>query len=275
MAISPDQLDTHIEIITPENIGFQYRVAGPFQRLPAYLIDLFLQLAIVTAVSLVVVIFTGLVGMMGLGAGFGVVFYFLVSWFYRGFFESMWNGQTPGKRLMNLRVLTDDGQPINGLQAVLRNILRAVDLLPGTYLLAFIASFWSDRFARLGDLACGTMVIVEEPRYAAGALAITEPEALELAGRLPARLTFPQGVAAALSSYVGRRRVLPWARRVQIARHLGEPLRERFNLPAGVSYDLLLCALYHRIFFADLVDDVPQPAPVLAVVAETQATSQI
>ena len=50
--------------------------------------------------------------------------FFLVSWFYGGFFEAYWNGQTPGKRIMGLRVLSTNGRPINGYQAVLRNLLR-------------------------------------------------------------------------------------------------------------------------------------------------------
>ena len=53
-----------------------------------------------------------------------VVVFFLVSWFYGGFFEAYWNGQTPGKRIMGLRVLSTNGRPINGYQAILRNLLR-------------------------------------------------------------------------------------------------------------------------------------------------------
>ena len=45
-------------------------------------------------------------------------------------FEALWNGQTPGTRLLGLRVLSAEGQPITGLQAILRNVLRAVDYLP-------------------------------------------------------------------------------------------------------------------------------------------------
>ena len=55
---------------------------------------------------------------------------FAVSWFYFGLFETFWNGQTPGKRMMGLRVLSVTGQPINAMQAILRNILRAVDAMP-------------------------------------------------------------------------------------------------------------------------------------------------
>lgn len=252
-----DQVDTQIEIVTPENIAFHYLTAGPFQRLPAYLIDKVLQFAVLFAASLLFMFAFGAIGLSGTGAGLAFVTYFLVTWFYGGVFETFWNGQTPGKRLMGLRVLTSDGQPINGFQAILRNVLRAVDILPVFYFLGFTSSFWNDRFARLGDLACGTMVIVEEPRYASGVMRITEPEALALVASLPVHITISRSLALALSSYVGKRRYLPWSRRIQIARHVAEPLREQFGLPLGTSYDLLLCAVYQKVFFTD--DSEPEP----------------
>ena len=57
-------------------------------------------------------------------------------------------------------------------------------------------------------------------------------------------------MARALSTYVQRRTNIQPARRAEIARHLGEPLRERFNLPISTSHDLLLCALYYQAFIA-------------------------
>ena len=54
----------------------------------------------------------------------------MLFWFYGGLFETFWNGQTPGKRLLGIRVITLDGQPINALQAILRNVLRIVDAQP-------------------------------------------------------------------------------------------------------------------------------------------------
>jgi uncharacterized RDD family membrane protein YckC len=247
-----EQIDTQIEVVTPENIAFQYRIAGPFQRLPAYIIDKVLQFTSMFFLFLVIGIAFDLIGLSGVGAGLAIVGYFLITWFYGGVFETLWNGQTPGKRLMRLRVLTVEGQPINALQAVLRNVLRAVDILPPVfYMVGFASACWDDRFARLGDLACGTMVIVEEPLYASGVMRVAEPEALALAAQLPVHVTVSRPLALALSSYVGKRRYLPWSRRVQIARYVAEPLREQFQLPVGTSYDLLLCAVYQRVFFAD------------------------
>lgn len=263
-------IDTQLRIVTPENISFGYRIAGPFQRLPAYLLDLLFEAIVLVVGWLLLLLVFGSLNLGQIGAGLGLVLFFVISWFYGGLFETLWNGQTPGKRLMRLRVLSADGQPINAMQAILRNVLRGVDCLPafnlpGTQIpimlwqFGFLSTAANDRFARLGDLACGTVVVVEEPRYSYGVMRVSEPEALDLAMRLPLRIDVSRGLALALSAYVSRRRVLPWARRVQIARHVAEPLRQRYGLPANTSYDLLLCALYHRVFFADLVEEEPRP----------------
>ncbi len=94
------------------------------------------------------------VGLAGLGFGFWLILWFVLSWFYGGLFETYCNGQTPGKRMMRIRVIASDGQPINGLQAVLRNLLRAIDAQPlFTYQLGLFSAMMNDRFQRLGDLA--------------------------------------------------------------------------------------------------------------------------
>src|SRR6185503_6367494 len=83
-----------------------------------------------------------------------LVTFFVVFWFYGGVCETLLNGQTPGKWLLGLRVLTYDGQPINGLQAIMRNLLRAADLL--LPLIGLIVMMLNSRFQRLGDLVAGT-----------------------------------------------------------------------------------------------------------------------
>jgi uncharacterized RDD family membrane protein YckC len=254
------QLDTRVEIVTPENIAFEYRVAGPFRRLLAYVIDVILR-AVVVFVAGVVLLFVGALSggaLAGVATGFWLVLFFVLDWFYGGAFEALWNGQTPGKRLLQLRVVTTDGQPITAWQAVLRNVLRAADAMPSspmglvpTFQLGLLAMTFNRRFQRFGDLICGTMVVIEEPHRLYGVLRVGEPGALALAAAIPANYIVPRGMARALSAYVHRRQALGWARRAEIARFLGEPLRVRFGLPQGTSYDLLLCALYHRAFIAE------------------------
>ncbi|MBW8884202.1 MAG: RDD family protein, partial [Planctomycetia bacterium] len=128
MPLNDSPLDATIHVVTPENIAFEYRLAGPFRRLPAFLLDL----CIGTAIFIGLVIAIGLMISPTSGSLAGalvLLLFFVVWWFYGVLFETFMNGQTPGKYILGLRVLTDAGQPINGMQATLRNLLRAADLL--------------------------------------------------------------------------------------------------------------------------------------------------
>lgn len=271
-------LDNRIEVVTPENIAFQYRVAGPFWRLPAYLIDMGIitfTLVVLGLMALFLLSINTFFG--GMGLGLSLVVWFAITWFYGGFFETIWNGQTPGKRMMRLRVMTVEGQPINALQAVLRNVLRTVDSLPwypiplgwmsetpipwSCYILGLLACLCSRRYQRLGDLACGTMVVIEERERRFGVSRIKDPAVVQLASVLPADFVVDRPLARALAKYVGRRQMFSPARRAEIASHLGRRLVDRLRLPPATSDDLLLCALYYRAFIADLgKDETPLPS---------------
>lgn len=268
MAQPTEQLDSRIEIVTPENIAFKYRVAGPFRRLPAYLIDVLIRAGLLlVAFYTLMLLFHGAIL---IGLGIALVIWFLMSWFYGGFFETYWNGQTPGKWAMGLRVVSIDGQPINALQAVMRNILRFADAMPvATLPITAAAAAWlghiplfqfgllatamNARFQRLGDLACGTMVVAEESPRLYGLAKVTEPEAIRLSEMIPINFQPSRSLARTLSMYVERRGGFALGRRAEIARHLGELLRVKFNLPPQTSYDLLLCAVYYRAFVAERV----------------------
>lgn len=254
------QLDTRIEIVTPENIAFEYHLAGPFRRLLAYSIDFGIRVTVMGLLGVILVCGFGFASMPGLGLGIALLVHFVLDWFYGGLFEAFMNGQTPGKRMLRIRVISITGQPIQGWQAVLRNILRAADGMPvilifPTFQAGFFAAAANERFQRLGDLASGTMVVVEDPQRIYGVAPINEPQAIQLAAQLPARFRVSRSLARALSDYVLRRQGMPLARRAEIARHVGELLRVRFDFPPGLSHDLLLCALYYRTFIADRPDD--------------------
>jgi uncharacterized RDD family membrane protein YckC len=265
MAAGQIQLDLRIDVQTPENITFHYRVAGPFRRAPAYVIDLLIRGAITLAVVLLLMMLFGSIGLSGMGVGLGLAFWFAVSWFYGGLFETYWNGQTPGKRVMGLRVVGVDGRPINGVQAVLRNILRAADSLPVVplptggppvpilplYLVGLVTPLLNARYQRLGDLVCGTMVVAEEKQYGATMIQIKDPEVIQLAAALPANLQVSRSMGRTLAKYVSRRAAFSRERRAEIARRLGEAIVEEYRLPRQTSHDLLLCALYYRAFITD------------------------
>jgi uncharacterized RDD family membrane protein YckC len=81
------------------------------------------------------------------------------------FFEWLWNGQTPGKRLLKLRVIREDGRPITLWEAIARNLLRIFDAVPGFFLpiysIGLITIFGSSRDQRVGDMFAGTVVVRE------------------------------------------------------------------------------------------------------------------
>ncbi len=262
MSTDSPALDTSVQIITPENIAFRYRVAGPFRRLPAYLIDLGIRLALWTIASMAVIIAFSSVGLPGIGVAAILVIIFVLTWLYGGLFEALWNGQTPGKRLMNIRVLTVEGQPISGWQAVLRNVLRAVDMLPPMfYLVGFVSAILTHRYQRLGDLAAGTMVVVEEPKWFQGVIRVADPQVVRLARQIPPAFQAGRTMARALAAYVQRRSHFSSARRLEIAEHLGRGLQQQFNLPPDTDVDLLLCAVYYRTFITDRRDEEEAVAP--------------
>ena len=256
MANAIGQIDTRIQIVTPENIAFQYRVAGPFRRLPAFLIDLAIRIGLAIVGMIAAALALGTVGF-----GLGMLLWFALSWFYGGLFEALWNGQTPGKRLMGIRVVSVEGQPITPFQAILRNILRDVDAQPIIfYQIGLLTAMLNDRFQRLGDLASGTMVVIEEGRHLQGVVHIHEPEAIRLGALIPPSFQPSRSLACALAAYAQRRPLFPLGRRLEIARHVGEPLRQKFQFPADTDLDMLLCGLYRRAF----VVERDEPAEELA-----------
>lgn len=160
--------DQFLNIDTPENVIFDYEVAGIGSRFLAAMID-----STLIVVGMVVVNFTGLLltTFLGLGEETAVpavilallgFLSFLVFWGYYILFEIIWNGQSPGKRWLRLRVLRIDGTPITVREAVIRNLVRIIDFLPVFYGVGLVAMFVNRRDRRLGDFAAGTLVVHEE-----------------------------------------------------------------------------------------------------------------
>lgn len=265
MPKAPQQIDSILRVVTPENIEFEYRLAGPFRRLPAYVLDLALMTFIMVVL---VIIFSLTVGQisMGLASALITVSIFLLNWFYGGLFEIFMNGQTPGKRLLGLRVLTETGEPIDAMQAILRNMIRLADITIPFVGLSLMMS--SRKYQRLGDMVCGTIVVVEERHWLMGLARLEDPRAIQLAGYLPPNFVVNRSLAKAIATYVERRRFFTVPRRKEVARHLAKPLLEQFGLPADTSYDLLLCALYYRTFIADSADDEKQLAAARSAIPQ-------
>lgn len=261
-----EAIDLNAVVTTPENIRFEYRIAGPFRRLPALALDFVIRVFLIIAI-LVILAFTvsavrfssGVIGFLFL------VFFFLLDWFYGLFFETYWNGQTPGKWLTQIRVMSVDGRPINAYQATVRNFLRWADFAPfislemfakdappayviPTFLVSLICMFFTNRFQRLGDIAAGTMVVVNERSWVPQNVKLEDPRVASLSEYIPANFRLSSTLAKAIALYAERRGRISPARRLELAAHLAKPLLKRFDFREDTSPDLLLCALYYREF---------------------------
>jgi uncharacterized RDD family membrane protein YckC len=250
-------LDTTVELVTPERIVFRYPLAGPFRRYFAYLIDVLIVLVAIVTVSVAVMVMSlGSISSRGpiLAATFAIM------WGYRVLCEVIWSGQTLGKRIVGIRVVSDRGVPITAAQAVLRNVVGWLDgtvpiampELTTLFLLAGLTSMLLTRkFQRLGDLAAGTMVVVEERRSRAPLVRVDEPAVRSLLPRLPLRLNVSPELSRALSDYVKHRGRFGRARREEMAEHLARPLRARLGVPGNAPADTVLCAAYHRVYLGE------------------------
>lgn len=96
-----------------------------------------------------------------------VVALFLLHFGYFAWFEIAWNGQTPGKRRVGIRVLKDSGRPLTASEAIGRNLLRIIDQLPGFYGVAVLTAMLNAESKRLGDFLAGS-IVVHEPLVGQG-----------------------------------------------------------------------------------------------------------
>lgn len=147
-------IDSSIGVQTPEGIEYILYPAGLPIRACAYAIDVLFQWAFISAALII---------LASLEAVFGIwlmlLILFGINWFYHVFCEILFRGQSPGKRIMGLRVVQGDGSPVNPGASLLRNLLRFADTFMFLYLIALIVISASRGFRRIGDWAADTLVV--------------------------------------------------------------------------------------------------------------------
>nr|WP_143097334.1 RDD family protein [Myxococcus fulvus] len=152
-------LDGTHTVLTPEYVEFRFTLAGLYSRFLAWLLDsvivVVISLAVILGLSLVMAAFPGV------ASALGIVVYFLVDWGYGITLETLWSGQTVGKRALSLRVIQESGVRIGFYHAALRNLARPVDRLPLLYLVGGVTALVSGSQQRLGDMLAGTIVVRE------------------------------------------------------------------------------------------------------------------
>lgn len=155
------ELEDRITVPGAEGLDHHLVLAGLGSRGVAVITDLAIQ----TVALFVVALLAGLLG--DPGVALLAVTAFLLTTGYPILFETFWAGQTPGKALMRISVVAEDGSPVTFLASVVRNLVRLVDALPGVYAVGIVAMLASGRSQRLGDLAAGTLVISRAPARSA------------------------------------------------------------------------------------------------------------
>lgn len=187
------------------------RIAGPFLRLMAFLLDILIKMA---AFFLLFWLFA--LSALALGAnvaaGVNYILAFLLLWFYPVLFEISRKGATPGKMIVGVRVVNEAGGSITMGQAMIRNLIRSVEImLP----LLPIVAFLNPRFQRLGDLAAGTLVIYARERH--DPISGIPPM---VKSSIPVNVALTREERAAMISF--RYRSANWseARRAELANHL-------------------------------------------------------
>jgi uncharacterized RDD family membrane protein YckC len=156
-------------IETPERVPLHFALASIGNRFLACAVDHLIQLLLMLGV-LVALQWAGLLSEYRdklseapKWAVAALIIGVFVIWSgYFAIFEWVWHGQTPGKRLMRLRVIREDGRPVSFWEAAARNLLRIFDMMPFPfYSIGLLSVFLSSRDQRVGDFVAATVVVRE------------------------------------------------------------------------------------------------------------------
>ncbi len=248
-----------VTLQTPESVELEFNLAGIGNRAYALLIDYIVWLLLLLGFQIVWAIVAALLidTLQSLAGGderlklWFQAIQLLISFFiyvgYFVFFETIWQGQTPGKRWVKIRVICDDGRPVRLQQSTLRALLRPIDDLffsLGVFLIIF-----TKREKRLGDLVAGTLVIQEEQSIASKKFPVSK-EAQSLANQLlkeaDVSRMLPENFAV-VRDYLQRRAAMIPEARAELSRKLAHQLKEIIaweTIPKGTTANLFLEAVY-------------------------------
>lgn len=261
-------------IETPERVPLAFALASIGNRFLAAAIDHFIQFFTIVLIVITFMVAAGTPALAALESGESflattpkwtiaimILIVFLLFAGYFIFFEWIWNGQTPGKRLLKLRVIREDGRPITLWESIARNLLRIFDAIPGfvvpIYSVGLIVIFLSDRDQRVGDIFAGTVVIRERTDEAPTfAETFSNPLADAAFRRVQDRTTFDANVNSlsereveVVESFLRRRWDLTERQRLWMAWRIALPLmyklKPNYDLTT-FTYEGFLEELLHR-----------------------------
>lgn len=262
--------DETLVIETPEHVELNFALATIGNRFLACAIDHLIQVILFIVVYIIArslsaslraaenMVFNQPKGIsLWIIAGL-IVASFVIFFGYFIFFETIWSGQTPGKRWMKLRVIQEDGRPISFFAALTRNLIRFADMIiPPFYSVGIVSVFASSRAKRLGDYVANTVVVKERAAEAPKFDEVFESEAPDTAMRRVAPPTPFQGDVRGLTSseilaveyFLRRRYDIPEHPRLWLAWRIAMPLLEKIRPhydPANFNYEGFLEELLAR-----------------------------
>lgn len=275
----PTIIETEETLIieTPERVPLAFALASIGNRFLAAAIDHFIQFLTIFVVLWAVLSFAGALDNLKDSGGAATVLSEMPKWtlavltivlflLFAGYFivfEWLWNGQTPGKRLMKLRVIREDGRPITLWEALARNFLRIFDTFPGfvipIYSVGLIAVFASRRDQRIGDIFAGTVVVRERADEAPTFTEVFSNPVADAAFRRVQKKTDFQGNVALLTesemevveTFLRRRWDLSERQRIWMAWRVALPLMYKIKPTYDLqtfSYEGFLEEVVHRFY---------------------------
>ena len=276
MKMSRHIIETEETLIieTPERVPLEFALASIGNRFLAVAIDHFVQYLSILIIAWFLLALAGMSASEVVDAPdklFGempkwtvavtILALFLIFAGYFIFFEWLWNGQTPGKKLLKLRVIREDGRPITLWEAIARNLLRIGDAVPGfivpVYSIGLITIFLSNRDQRLGDIFAGTVVIRERAGEAPTfAETFSNPVSDTAFSRVQKRIEFQADLERVtdaeievVESFLRRRWDLSDKQRIWMAWRIALPLmyklKPNYDM-ADFTYEGFLEELLHR-----------------------------
>lgn len=239
----------YVTVVTPENVKIDYELAGIASRGAAVLLDSLIQGLLMGAAWLIWFgIISGLrISPVGWVTGALIVTEFIIFWGYYIYFEAKWNGQTPGKRALRLRVIREGGVPIDLGCAALRNLVRPIDIT----VIGLISILASRRNQRLGDYAAGTLVVKERLEWSGDLIAPPEMPAqappLKIDYIRNIELVTPEEFQTT-KRFVERRAELADDVREELAARIARPLMSKLGIEDGahVVHSDFLTELHRR-----------------------------
>lgn len=246
-------MDDRYTIETPEQITFGYDVAGIGSRFLAAFLDTTLIVLLWGGATLALFMIGARLSSVGTGLesliiAVWAIVSFVIIWGYYLAFELLWNGQSPGKRLVGLRVVREGGRPITFAASAIRNLIRIIDFLPALYGIGVLVMFIDQRSRRLGDFAAGSLVVRErrtvtlESLTARAAAPVNTPIPAHIAetAALPGLHLIAENDYELVQEFLRRRSELNAESRSRLGTRLADSLRIRMGLPPGGNPELFL-----------------------------------